>query len=86
MLPYLFELFDPVLHMDDFELLTLLAGETRSMGDLVHRWLRKLLLVEIFLDYNEMDHVIRKQGSNDKLLSGQFYLGLPFHEYLILDF
>ena len=48
-LPYLFEAFDPVLHMDDFELLTLLAGETRSMGDLVHRWLRKLLLVEIFL-------------------------------------
>ena len=47
-LPYLFEAFDPVLHMDDFELLTLLAGETRSMGDLVHRWLRKLLLVEIF--------------------------------------
>ena len=58
MLSYLFELFDPVLHMDDFELLTLLAGETRSMGDLVHRWLRKLLLVEIFLIYNEMDRVI----------------------------
>ena len=73
--------------MDDFELLTLLAGETRSMGDLVHRWLRKLLLVEIFLVYNEMDHVFRKQGSNGggKLSSGQFYLGLPFHEYRILD-
>ena len=43
---YLFEALDPVLHIEDFELFALLAGEARSDGDIGDRWLRKLLLVE----------------------------------------
>jgi len=46
---YLFEAFDPVLHIEDFELLTLLAGETLSTGDIVDRWFKKFLLTEFLL-------------------------------------
>ena len=46
---YLLEAFDPVLHIEDFELLTLLAGETLSTGDIVDRWFRKFLLTEFLL-------------------------------------
>ena len=49
---YLFEAFDPVLHIEDFELLTLFAGEARSGGDKVLRWFKKLGFVGCFITYN----------------------------------